>query len=166
MANILLIQPPIYKSEYPARGSKHTLSILPPMGLAYIAAYLQQHGHHCEIWCFASVGNGRQGPMNRATDATNCFFPRRVSRITRAQESPRIPTTVRSGIKPGNRYQSLSVFFLMYDSYHIFQNKDKNKTANQSGSVSFSTHFYPLKLYMIHNLEPMVNVSDDCFHTT
>jgi hypothetical protein len=70
-----------------------------------------------------------KGPMNRAADATNCFFPRRVSRITRAEESPKIPTTVRCGIKPGNRYESLSVFFLMHDSYHVFQNKDKNKTV-------------------------------------
>lgn len=49
MAKILLIQPPIYKSEYTARGSEHMLSILPPMGLAYIAAYLQKHDHYCEI---------------------------------------------------------------------------------------------------------------------
>ena len=49
MAKVLLIQPPIYKSEYTARGSAHTLSILPPMGLAYIAAYLRKHGHVCEI---------------------------------------------------------------------------------------------------------------------
>ena len=49
MAKILLIQPPIYISEYTARGSAHTLSILPPMGLAYIAGYLREHGHICEI---------------------------------------------------------------------------------------------------------------------
>jgi anaerobic magnesium-protoporphyrin IX monomethyl ester cyclase len=49
LAKVLLIQPPIYKSEYSARGSAHTLSILPPMGLAYIAAYLREHGHDCEI---------------------------------------------------------------------------------------------------------------------
>ena len=49
MAKILLIQPPIYKAEYTARGSEHTLSILPPMGLAYISAYLRKHGHDCEI---------------------------------------------------------------------------------------------------------------------
>jgi anaerobic magnesium-protoporphyrin IX monomethyl ester cyclase len=49
LAKILLIQPPIYKAEYTARGSEHMLSILPPMGLAYIAAYLQKHDHYCEI---------------------------------------------------------------------------------------------------------------------
>ncbi len=49
MARVLLIQPPIHKSEYAARGSAHTLSILPPMGLAYIAAYLRKHGLECEI---------------------------------------------------------------------------------------------------------------------
>jgi anaerobic magnesium-protoporphyrin IX monomethyl ester cyclase len=49
MAKILLIQPPIYISEYTARGSAHTLSILPPMGLAYIASYLRKNGNICEI---------------------------------------------------------------------------------------------------------------------
>ncbi len=58
MANILLIQPPIYISEYTARGSAHTLSILPPMGLAYIAAYLEKNGHSCEIM------DGMAAPFN------------------------------------------------------------------------------------------------------
>jgi radical SAM superfamily enzyme YgiQ (UPF0313 family) len=49
MAKILLIAPPIYKEEYAARGSGHTASILPPIGLAYIAAWLRKHGHYCEI---------------------------------------------------------------------------------------------------------------------
>lgn len=49
MANILLIAPPIYKSEYSSRGSGQTASILPPMGLAYIAALLRKNRHYCEI---------------------------------------------------------------------------------------------------------------------
>lgn len=49
MAKVLLIAPPIYKEEYSARGSEQTASILPPMGLAYIAAWLRKHGHYCEI---------------------------------------------------------------------------------------------------------------------
>ena len=49
MVKILLIAPPIFKEEYSARGSEHTASILPPIGLAYIAAYLRKHGHKCEI---------------------------------------------------------------------------------------------------------------------
>ncbi|MBF0464246.1 MAG: B12-binding domain-containing radical SAM protein [Nitrospirae bacterium] len=49
MANILLIQPPLYKNEYCSRGSEHTLSLLPPLGLAYIAAVLLKNGHKCEI---------------------------------------------------------------------------------------------------------------------
>lgn len=49
MARILLIAPSIYKEEYSARGSEQTASILPPMGLAYIAALLRNYGHYCEI---------------------------------------------------------------------------------------------------------------------
>jgi len=49
MGKILLIQPPIYREEYCARGSSHTISVLPPLGLSYIASYLIQHGHECEI---------------------------------------------------------------------------------------------------------------------
>ncbi len=67
MAKILLIQPPIYKSEYTARGSEHTLSILPPMGLAYIAAYLNKHGHECEIM------DGMATPFSLETIADKAF---------------------------------------------------------------------------------------------
>lgn len=49
MSKILLINPPLYISEYCSRGSAHTASVLPPLGLAYIAATLIQHGHKCEI---------------------------------------------------------------------------------------------------------------------
>lgn len=50
MAHILLIVPPMKKSEMFARGAEATASYLPPLGLAYIAAYLREHGHHCEIY--------------------------------------------------------------------------------------------------------------------
>lgn len=49
MIRVLLIQPPLYFHEYYARGSAHTASILPPLGLAYMAALLIRHGYVCEI---------------------------------------------------------------------------------------------------------------------
>lgn len=50
MARVLFIQPPLLPDELFARGSKQSASIIPPLGLAYMAAYLQQHGHHCRIY--------------------------------------------------------------------------------------------------------------------
>ncbi|MFZ5451698.1 MAG: B12-binding domain-containing radical SAM protein [Thermodesulfobacteriota bacterium] len=49
MARIILIQPPLSDAELYARGSKNSASIIPPLGLAYIAAYLKAHGHTCFI---------------------------------------------------------------------------------------------------------------------
>ena len=55
MARILLIQPPVSMAEYAMRGSAHTLSILPPLGLAYIAAFLRKNDYYCEIMDGMSV---------------------------------------------------------------------------------------------------------------
>ncbi|MEO5369049.1 MAG: B12-binding domain-containing radical SAM protein [Magnetococcus sp. DMHC-1] len=49
MARVLLINPPCTPNELFSRGSKSTASIIPPLGLGYIAAYLMQHGHTCRI---------------------------------------------------------------------------------------------------------------------
>jgi anaerobic magnesium-protoporphyrin IX monomethyl ester cyclase len=49
MARIILIQPPLSSAELFARGSRNSASIIPPLGLAYIAAYLKAHGHSCYI---------------------------------------------------------------------------------------------------------------------
>jgi len=49
MAKVLLIQPPMTSKERFARGSESTASHIPPLGLAYIAAYIRQRGHHCRI---------------------------------------------------------------------------------------------------------------------
>jgi len=38
------------KSEMFARGAEATASYAPPLGLGYIAAYLREHGHNCEIF--------------------------------------------------------------------------------------------------------------------
>jgi anaerobic magnesium-protoporphyrin IX monomethyl ester cyclase len=49
MAKVLLIQPPLTKMELFARGSESSASIIPPLGLAYLAAYLKANGHTCRI---------------------------------------------------------------------------------------------------------------------
>ena len=49
MAKILLIQPPLTADELYARGSNTSASLIPPLGIAYIASYLQKYGHECRI---------------------------------------------------------------------------------------------------------------------
>lgn len=50
MANIFLIQPPLTSDELYARGSKTSASMIPPLGIAYIASYLRRYGHDCTIF--------------------------------------------------------------------------------------------------------------------
>ena len=49
MARVLLIQPPLWPAELFARGSRSAASLNPPLGLAYVAAYLRKSGHECRI---------------------------------------------------------------------------------------------------------------------
>ncbi len=49
MASVILIQPPITYKERFSRGSASSASLIPPLGLAYIAAYLRFRGHECTI---------------------------------------------------------------------------------------------------------------------
>jgi len=49
MANILLVQVPLSSNELFTRGSKQSASVIPPLGLAYIAAFLMKKGHNCTI---------------------------------------------------------------------------------------------------------------------
>lgn len=49
MSKILLINPPLGLHELYKRGSEKTASIIPPLGLAYIAAALERDGHEVEI---------------------------------------------------------------------------------------------------------------------
>jgi radical SAM superfamily enzyme YgiQ (UPF0313 family) len=46
---VLLIVPPLSKEELFKRGASETGSLLPPLGLAYIAALLEKNGHFVEI---------------------------------------------------------------------------------------------------------------------
>lgn len=49
MARVYLIQPPLSHDELFVRGAKTSASIIPPLGLAYIASYLRKVGHECQI---------------------------------------------------------------------------------------------------------------------
>ncbi len=49
MAKILFIHPPLTPKELFARGAHSSASSIPPLGIAYIAAYLIKHGHQCRI---------------------------------------------------------------------------------------------------------------------
>ncbi|MBW2569481.1 MAG: cobalamin-dependent protein [Deltaproteobacteria bacterium] len=49
MAKIFLIQPSLTANELYARGSKTSASLIPPLGIAYIASYLHKYGHKCRI---------------------------------------------------------------------------------------------------------------------
>jgi hypothetical protein len=44
--------------------------------------------------------------MGGCARPANCFFERRLSRMTRAQRSPKRPVSSRTGVKPGKRYVS------------------------------------------------------------
>jgi radical SAM superfamily enzyme YgiQ (UPF0313 family) len=48
-AGVLLIQPPLKPEELYTRGSRATASLLPPLGLAYVAAYLKSKGHRVRV---------------------------------------------------------------------------------------------------------------------
>ena len=48
-AGVLLIQPPLKPEELYTRGSRATASLLPPLGLAYVAAYLKARGHRVRV---------------------------------------------------------------------------------------------------------------------
>ena len=61
---------------------------------AQIAAGEVAHPTHCSVVPSAVCA---------ATRAADRFFWRRVNVITRARGSPKIPTIVRLGVKPGNR---------------------------------------------------------------
>jgi anaerobic magnesium-protoporphyrin IX monomethyl ester cyclase len=49
VSNILLVRPPLSNAELFSRGSRSSASLIPPLGLAYIAAYLKVRGHSCRI---------------------------------------------------------------------------------------------------------------------
>lgn len=46
---VLLVVPPLSKKELFKRGASETGSILPPLGLAYIASVLEKNGHYVNI---------------------------------------------------------------------------------------------------------------------
>ena len=49
MSNVLLINPPMKQEEIFGENVKDSASIIPPLGLAYIAGYLLKYDHTCRI---------------------------------------------------------------------------------------------------------------------
>jgi len=47
---ILLMNPPMKEEELFTNSSKETASRIPPLGLGYLAAYLEREGHEVRIW--------------------------------------------------------------------------------------------------------------------
>lgn len=102
MANIILIVPPLYPNELYARGATHTASKLPPLGLAYLGAYLMREGHkvtiHDGIACpcsFAEITRMCEGYDLIGISAVSTYAVR-VLELTRhiKQTLPSIPIVV------------------------------------------------------------------------
>ena len=47
---VLLMNPPMKEEELFTDSAKQTASRIPPLGLGYLAAYLEQEGHEVKIW--------------------------------------------------------------------------------------------------------------------
>jgi len=47
---VLLMNPPMREEELFSKSAKETASRIPPLGLAYLAAYLEKKGHKVRIW--------------------------------------------------------------------------------------------------------------------
>jgi len=56
MSDILLVNPPLTKEEFFKRGAKFVGAVLPPLGIAYIAAMLEKNGHKVKIYDGMAVG--------------------------------------------------------------------------------------------------------------
>jgi len=50
MSHVLLANPPLTREEFYKRGAKYAGAILPPLGVAYIAAMLEKYGHKVKIY--------------------------------------------------------------------------------------------------------------------
>jgi radical SAM superfamily enzyme YgiQ (UPF0313 family) len=104
MARILLIQPPLSTKELFVRGSKSSASVLPPLGLAYIASTLREHGHECRIVdgivesfsldALAEIAN--QYDLVGITVATT-YAMRAIELVQKLKESPSCPPIVVGG---------------------------------------------------------------------
>lgn len=98
MANILLINPPFTKEESFARGAKYVGSLLPPLGIAYIAAMLEKHNHNVRIIDGIAEGLTIQEIVSRLNDCNivgltaNSSFAFRVKQTAAAikQKNPNI----------------------------------------------------------------------------
>jgi len=98
MSNILLIQPPLTSEELYKRGAKDTASIIPPLGLAYIAAVLEKNGHKVEIIDGIASEISIDETINKVKNfdfvgitVLSAFFKRCVEVIKRIKKAGNIP---------------------------------------------------------------------------
>jgi anaerobic magnesium-protoporphyrin IX monomethyl ester cyclase len=104
MARILLIQPPLSSAELFARGSKTSASVLPPLGLAYIAATLRKHGHECRIIDGIAESFSLDALIEMASQydlvgitVVSTYAMRAIELIQKFKESPSCPPIVVGG---------------------------------------------------------------------
>jgi radical SAM superfamily enzyme YgiQ (UPF0313 family) len=94
----LLIQPPISGNELYKRGSQATASIIPPLGLASIAAVLEKSGHSVEIIDGIASNISLEETVAKATNfdfvgitVLSAFFKRCVEVVKAIKSAAGIP---------------------------------------------------------------------------
>lgn len=104
MARVILIQPPLMPDEIFVRGSKGSASIIPPLGIAYIAAYLRLHGHECRIIdgiaqpkFLDEVSRDAAGYDVIGITVVTAYVLRTIELLRRLKENPHCPPLVVGG---------------------------------------------------------------------
>lgn len=98
MANILLINPPLTSGELYKRGAIGTASIIPPLGLAYLAAVLEKEGHTIKIIDGVATDISIEEIVDSAKDfdfvgvtVLSTFFKRCVELVEEIKRAANIP---------------------------------------------------------------------------
>ncbi len=98
MAKILLINPPLSSEELFKRGAKDTASIIPPLGLAYLAAVLENKGHRVKIIDGIATDISIRGIVDIAKDfdfvgvtVLSTFFKRCVELVKEIKRATNLP---------------------------------------------------------------------------
>jgi anaerobic magnesium-protoporphyrin IX monomethyl ester cyclase len=104
MARVIFIQPPLTPNEIFVRGSKGSASIIPPLGIAYIAACLRSHGHECKIIDGIAEPRSLDEVSQDAAEydvvgvtVVTAYVLRAIELLRRLKENPRCPPLVVGG---------------------------------------------------------------------
>lgn len=104
MARVLLVQPTIHAHELFSPGVRTSASIAPPLGLAYLAAYLRQAGHECQIRDGIAEPVGLDDLARIAADfdvvgvtVVTAYALRAIEFIQRLKARPKCPPVVVGG---------------------------------------------------------------------